>query len=257
MMENERKRADEQILPYQRESTVPGLLVNFDRAEVIYAGGKRYRRLAIKTPLFLPEDELLPAVREYAAPFLRDGDILVLTEKAVAITQGRAMPAEEVHPGRLARLLSHFVTKTPYGIGLSIPETMECAIRECGRIRILLAAAAGAVGKCLGKKGWFYRVAGIKAAGIDGPCACTIPPYNKWIVLSPEDPCGTARELAERLSDIAKVRVVIADCNDLGGEIIGWAGQTDIPFLKEVLRDNPLGQGDDQTPMLIIRPAES
>lgn len=247
---------DEKILPYQRESSVPGLLVNFDRAEVIWAGGKRWRRLCIKTPLFVPDDDLLTVVREYASPFLQDGDILVITEKAAAITQGRAFPVKEVSPGPLAHFLSSFVSKTPYGIGLSIPETMECAIRECGRLRILLAAAVGAIGKLFGKKGWFYRIAGIKAAGIDGPCACTIPPYNQWIVLSPEDPCGIAQKLTETLSGIAKVRVVIADCNDLGGEIIGWTDGTEILFLKEVLRDNPLGQGDDQTPLLIIRAAE-
>lgn len=247
---------EKQVLPYQRESTVPGLLVNFDRAEVIWAGGKQYRRLCIKTPLFMPGDDLLAAVEKYAFPFLRDGDTLVLTEKIVAITQGRALPVKEVRPGSLARFLSHFVTKTTYGIGLSMPETMECAIRECGYPRILLAAAVGALGKLLGKKGWFYRVAGIKAAGIDGPCACTIPPYNQWIVLSPDEPCAVAVRLSDAFSDIAAVRVVIADCNDLGGELIGWTEGVDVPLVREALRDNPLGQGDDQTPMLILRRAE-
>ena len=192
---------EEKIEPVQREASVPGTYVNFDRAEVVRVGGVRWRRLALKTPLVHKGDDLPAILSEAAGPFLEEGDILVVTEKVVAIAQGRAMPVSEIRPSGLARLLSRFVTRTPYGIGLAMPETMECALRECGRWKILIAAAAGAVGKLLGKKGWFYRVAGIQAAGIDGPCACTIPPYNRWVVLSPQDPGREAEKLFHTLRE--------------------------------------------------------
>ena len=54
---------------------------------------------------------------------------------------------KDIHPRRLAVLLSRFVTKTPHGIGLGIPETMEMALRGCGTLRILFAAFIGAIGK--------------------------------------------------------------------------------------------------------------
>jgi hypothetical protein len=38
-----------------------------------------------------------------------------------------------------------------------MPETMEMALRECGRLRILFAAFISAVGKLFGVRGWFYR----------------------------------------------------------------------------------------------------
>ena len=47
--------------------------------------------------------------------------------------------------------------------------------------------------------------------------------------------------------------MVIADCNDLGGELIGQSGGVDLVLLREILADNPLGQGDDQTPAGIVR----
>ena len=111
------------------------------------------------------------------------------------------------------------------------------------------------MGKLLGKKGWFYRVAGIQAAGIDGPCACTIPPYNHWVVLSPQDPGREAEKLFHTLrgEGYPLRAVVIADCNDLGGELIGQSGGVDLALLREILADNPLGQGDDQTPAGIVR----
>ncbi len=157
----------------------------------------------------------------------------------------------EVKPGRLAVFLSRHVTRTPAGIGLGIPETMQCAIDECGAARILLAAAAGFLGKLLGRKGDFYRVAGPRARSIDGPTNGTLPPFNRAVSLAPLDPDGVARRLSERFSCGAAV----VDINDLGGNILGaWPKSIDRALLVEILADNPLGQGTQQTPVGIARP---
>ena len=76
---------------------------------------------------------------------------------------------EDIKPRKLAVTLSRYVTKTPAGIGLGIPETMEMALRECGTLRILFAAFAASLASCSAGRGWFYIVAGPKARGIDGP----------------------------------------------------------------------------------------
>jgi hypothetical protein len=127
---------------------------------------------------------------------------------------------------------------------------MECAIRECGAPRILFAAIVGAFGKLLGRKGDFYRIAGSRARSIDGPTSGTIPPFNRAVSLAPEDPDGAARRLAERFN----CRAAVVDINDLGGNILGtWPGDLDRKLLLEILSDNPLGQGTEQTPAGIIR----
>ena len=127
-----------------------GLRVNEEKTEKITVEGETYYRWAIKTPLVTQADDLQDLVQTYAVPYLQKGDILFLSEKMVACTQGRAIPLKAIRPSRLGIFLSRFVHKSAYGIGLSMPETMTMAIVECGRVRILLAAAAGALGRLLG-----------------------------------------------------------------------------------------------------------
>ena len=217
----------------------------------IKVDGRSYLRIPLKTHLITDRDDITRVARAYAQPHLQEGDILFLSEKAVACTQGRAIPLEQIKPRRLAVFLSGFVTKTPHGIGLGMPETMEAALRECGTARILLAAAAGALGKLLGRRGWFYMVAGPKAASIDGPTPNTIPPYNRCVVPGPSQPDRVAREVSLALG----VPVLIVDINDLGGVILGVSHpELDRKRLARILGDNPLGQCREQTPMGIIRP---
>ena len=66
-------------------------------------------------------------------------------------------------------MLSRYVTRTPAGIGLGSPFTMQLAIQEAGLPRVLYASAGGAIGKVLGRKGMFYELVGNNINAIDGP----------------------------------------------------------------------------------------
>ena len=212
--------------------------------------GEDWLRIPVKTHLITKEDDMADVVVRYPKPLMREGDILFISEKAVACTQSRAIPMEDIKPRKLAVTLSRYVTKTPAGIGLGIPETMEMALQECGTPRILFAAFCSVIGKILGKKGWFYVVAGPKARGIDGPTEGTIPPYDHYVVLTPADPMGTAKKLAQALGH----PVAIVDINDLGANILGFSEkQPTLDWLARALGDNPLGQGSESTPMGILR----
>jgi len=214
--------------------------------------GVDWLRIPVKTHLITKDDDMVDVVMKYPKPQLQEGDILFISEKAVACTQSRAIPMEDIKPRPLAVTLSRYVTKTPAGIGLGIPETMEMALQECGTLRILFAAVCSVIGKLLGKKGWFYIVAGPKARGIDGPTEGTIPPYDHYVVLTPDDPMGTSKKLAKALGN----PVAIVDINDLGANILGYSeGQSGMDFLAKALGDNPLGQGTECTPMGILRKA--
>ena len=146
---------------------------NDGKALTVTVDGATFARIPIRTRVVLPGDQLDPFITEYAGPVVRDGDILFVTEKIVAITQGRSYTLDEIQPRALARFLSKYVTRTSYGIGLGMPETMEMALRECGTPRILFAAAVSAVTKLFGRRGDFYRIAGDKARAIDGPTSGT------------------------------------------------------------------------------------
>ena len=195
--------------------------------------GVDYQRIPVKTHLITNTDDMADVVVRYAKDRMQEGDILFISEKAVACTQNRAIPMEDIKPRKLAVTLSRYVTKTPAGLGLGIPETMEMALRECGTLRILFAI-----------------VAGPKARGIDGPTEGTIPPYDHYVVLTPADPMGTSRRLAQALGH----PVAIVDINDLGANILGCSQkEPSMALLARILGDNPLGQSSECTPMGIIR----
>lgn len=226
------------------------MVANEGKNLVIEVDGKSYQRIPIKTKVVGKEDTIPAVAKEFAAEHMQEGDILFISEKCVACTQERAIPMKDIHPSPLAKLLCKFVYKSPYGIGLSIPETMEMALRECGTIKILWAAFWSALGKMVGKRGIFYDIAGPKARSIDGPCDCTLPPYNEYVVLGPADPDGVARDTAAAIGH----KVAIIDVNDIDGVILGVSDPSmDKEWLVRVLKDNPLGQSRQQTPMGIIR----
>lgn len=232
------------------EETAVSPVVNDEKREIIEVDGVGYQRLAIRTHVLGTADDLIEVVERYIKPYIQSGDIVFMSEKAVGCTQGRAVKLTDIHPRKLAVFLSDHVTKTPAGIGLGMPETMEMALQEVGTPRVLLAAAVSVVGKLLGKKGWFYLVAGRKAASIDGPCAYTLPPYNEYVSLSPAEP----RETAKRVGAALGCEAVIVDQNDLGGEVLGASSsRIDPEFIRSVLKDNPLGQESQCTPFGIIR----
>ena len=110
------------------------------------------------------------------------------------------------------------------------------ALQECGTLRILFAAFCSVIGKLFRQRGWFYIVAGPKARGIDGPTEGTIPPYDHYVVLTPDDPNGTARKLAAALGH----PVAIVDINDLGANILGFSQkEPSMDQLARILGDNP------------------
>jgi F420-0:gamma-glutamyl ligase-like protein len=212
--------------------------------------GHKYARLPIKTHVITDKDNIVEVCKKYAAPYLENGDFLFLSEKIVAISQGRAFPIESIKPSPLAKLLVKFVHKSPYGIGLGSPWTMELAIREAGAFRIMIGALAAAITKPFGIKGVFYKVVGKNINAIDGPCDYTLPPYNHYAKLGPKDP----DKVAAKISSEINCGVVIVDANDLGVNVLGKSNENiGTSFAENAFRDNPLGQTSEQTPLCIVR----
>jgi hypothetical protein len=213
-------------------------------------GRRRYLRYVVRTHLIQPGERLQETLLPYLAGYVGPGDIVAIGEKAVAIAEGRAIPLAEIRPRPLARFLSARVRSLGYGLGLRRPETMEMALREGGTPRILLAAAVAAATRLMGRSGDFYRIAGRRVAAIDGPGPATIPPFDRYVVLAPL--CG--QELAERLAFKLKAKVAVVDVNFVGSEVLAASPGVDAALVQELLRDNPMGQGPEQTPVVVLRP---
>jgi len=211
--------------------------------------GVVYARHPVRTHLVTADDDAAAVAARYATPLGEDVALVAVSERMVAITQGRSHPMSEIRPGRLARFLVRFVTRPGYGIGLGTAETMQLAIDEVGTPRILLAAGVSGLTKPIGIHGLFYRIAGPQAAAIDGPTSYTIPPYNQAATLGPRDPDGAARSLAAAVDH----PVAVIDANDAGCKVLGASPGLDRRLVTRLFADNPLGQAREQTPICVVR----
>jgi asparagine synthase (glutamine-hydrolysing) len=211
----------------------------------------------------LPEAASDPTTSDAAALASGDRWYLYVSEKIVAVAQGRIFFTRDIHPGPWARLLSRFVRRTPFGIGLGHPTTMHLAIGEAGLPRILAAAAAGLVGRTLGRRGLFYQVAGPAVRAIDGPTEYSAYPANVSAKLAPSDPAGAARAISAAVRAALEPAApsedanrfggtVVIDANDLGRNVLGHDTDLDERTLEGVFADNPLGQGREQTPFAVV-----
>jgi len=224
---------------------------NPDRALLASLDGVVYARHPVRTHLVTDADTAVDVVRQYAAPLPADTMLVAVSERMVAITEGRSYPMTSIRPGRLARFLVRFVTRPGYGIGLGTAETMQLAIAEVGVPRILLAAAVSGVTKPFGVHGLFYRIAGRRAAAIDGPTSYTIPPYNQAATLGPRHPGRAAREISQAIGE----PVAVIDANDAGCNVLGLSRGPSRRFVERLFADNPLGQAGEQTPICVVRRA--
>lgn len=241
--------------------------------DLVTSLGENVRRYPVRTELFSRDDDLDARVLEHIDAFFaglpaagpdheaatRGPWWFFLSEKVVAITQGRSYFVWDIKVGRPARVLSRYVTRTPAGIGLGSPFTMQLAIQEAGLPRVLYASAGGAIGKVIGRKGLFYELVGNQINAIDGPTEYSAYPSNVSAKLAPKDPDA----VAARLSAAIRERVpepwrstfggtVIMDANDIGRNVLGSDVPGDWTRFEEMFADNPLGQGSQQTPMAMV-----
>jgi hypothetical protein len=217
--------------------------------------GTRYLRLPVKTPLITTKDNLIELLKKYAAPHLKPGDILFVSEKVVCVTQGRIINMNEIKPTRFARFLARKVktnygTKDFKGFGHGTPMAMQLFIEEAGMSRVLFAAAVSAVTRPLGIKGAFYWICGKRAKSVDCPMSFLILEYAHYAKLAPQDPDGVAKQIKKEFGN----ETVILDANYQGAFSLGKSSRKITEkFIQKVFKDNPLGQSDEMTPFCVLR----
>lgn len=208
-------------------------------------------RIPIRTHIITEKDDIVSVVKKYIENIAEPGDIVAIAESVVAITQGRAYLPKDVKVGMLARFLCRFPQR--HG-SLTSPQSMQLAINESGCMRILLAAGIGAIGKLFKKRGWFFKVAGKQVALIDD-VAGTMPPYHRHIVLGPKDP----NKVCDAIKKATGIDAIIVDANDIGcADIVGFSSGIgmSIQELVNIFRENPAGNSDQQTPIVLLKNAK-
>jgi hypothetical protein len=205
-------------------------------------------RIPIRTHIVTEKDDIVDVVEKYTGAIVEPGDIITIAESVVAITQGRAILPETVRPGFLAKFISRFPGKDG---SLATPQAMQLAIQETGTFQILLGVTAAVMGRLVGRRGDFYRVAGHHLALIDD-VAGTMWPFEKHIVLGPKDP----QKVVDKIKEATGAGAVIVDVNDTRNvDILAASKGVDTGGLARDLADNPFGNDDQQTPIVILKMA--
>lgn len=206
--------------------------------------------LPIRTHLLTELDDPVEVVRRYVVPHAQPGDVVTIGESPLAIMQGRFIHPSEIHPGWLATRLCYLFLPTS---SLATACGLQTLINIVGSGRVFLAFVAGAIGKVFGQPGFFYRVAGDQARLIDDVTG-TLPPYDKFVVLGPDN----AQGIVDQIQRETGLSAAIVDVNDLKAvKILAATSDLSVNFLKQALITNPAGNADEQTPVVLIRPTES
>lgn len=218
----------------------------------ITVDGVTYERIPIEVPELIPFGEKLEVtLKRYLMPHVKPGDWVALSEKLVSISENLVRHISTVKVGWLARFITLGVKKHKNMTAWSRPEKMQVAIEIAGAPRMILAAGIGAIGKFVGKRGWFWIVAGHRVSEIDGFIPEDMYPYTEWGVLPPPDPQGVCERVERELG----VPCVTGDMNFIDVQILGASKGVGLPkkTIKKILIDNPLGQGNKMTPFCVVR----
>ncbi|KGG12378.1 MULTISPECIES: hypothetical protein [Prochlorococcus] len=201
----------------------------------------------IKTHILGLLDDPIDILNRYTSNLTNPGDLIIIGETPLAIMQGRYFLPEMLETGLLSKILCRAFHPTS---SLATACGMQTLINDVGPTRVIAAWFIGAVFKLANIKGIFYRLAGKQARLIDDITGTT-PPYDQTIVLGPNNPENFCRKATEALG----LDVSVVDVNDLGKvKVLATSNPRLVPFLKHVLTSNPAGNGDEKTPLLILRP---
>ena len=229
----------------------PGKIVD------ITVNGVPYKRHAIKTNFIEIGDSYTALIEKYIVPIYEEGDLVFSASKILSICSSNVINPDDMKVGKCAVYLSGKVEKTPAGYGLSLPLKMQYAIDTAGLPRILFAAAVSVVGKKLfRRKGWFYKIAGKKVTGIDGFGDAGQEANNLIGIPLPDN----AREICDEIYSKYGICLIVTDTNDLASSTLAASAPVYKKWTKkdiaEMIQDNPYGQGNENTPFILIRRAE-
>jgi hypothetical protein len=205
--------------------------------------------LPIRTHLLTPLDHPVEVVKRYVLPHAQPGDVVTIGESPIAIMQGRFRHPSTIKPGWVARRLCYLFLPTS---SLATACGLQTLVDIVGPTRVLFAFLVGAIAKILGKPGVFYQLAGEQARLIDDVTG-TLPPYDKFIVLGPEQP----QQVVDQIKRETGLAAAIVDVNDLRAvKVLAASPEIPLKLLEQALIKNPAGNANEQTPIVLIRAAK-
>lgn len=238
-------------LPEQRREQ--GDIVFFDRGTRTGLDGRVYQRYAIQTHFVQRRESAIALVERYVLPLYQPGDCLAFGAKVMAMCTDSVRERKDVKPGFWANRLWRFAGINHTGVGMHEPHKLQLVIDICGLPRVLMAAGVSAVTRPFGVRGMFYKICGQGVGGIDGfYFRSSFDLYRDLALINPDHP----DELCNEIEQALHLPVVLMDANDIEQNQLGKSKGMPLsdPQIQDALADNPFGQGDELTPLILIRP---
>ena len=179
-----------------------------------------------RIPVVNKGDDLVVLIREglmHDGISLENGDILVIAQKIVSKSEGRAVNLASVIPSQEAFDLAQKIAKDPRLTELILQESNSVLRTRPGTIIVE------------------HRLGFVCAnAGIDHSNVSSLHSTEDWVLLLPEDPDASARRLRERLEEITGISlgVLIIDSHGrawrmgTAGVAIGFSGMPGLVDLR-------------------------
>ncbi|MBQ4639364.1 MAG: F420-0--gamma-glutamyl ligase [Clostridia bacterium] len=230
-------------------------VVYFDRGTIEGKNGKKYDRYAIQTHFVEVGESQVELIEKYVRPLYQEGDMVSFGAKVMAMCTNNVKTRDQVKPGFWANLLWRFAGINHTGVGMHEPYKLQLVIDMCGLPRVLLAVVCSAVTKLFGIKGVFYKVCGQGVGGIDGfYFRSSFDRYKELALINPPNPV----ELCNELEKATGIPVVLMDANDIEQNQLGKCDNFPLTDdeIQDAMQDNPSGQGDELTPLILIRPVK-
>ena len=213
------------------------------KSRLIHAGRRRRRTRSSR-----PVDRCRRHASRRRRPRARE-------REGLSISQGNASPVADIRTSRAARLLSRFRSRTPVGVGLGHPATMQLAIDEVAVPSHPPRRRRGRGDTPVRHARRFYRVAGWTGErdrrAVDGQ-----PPSLRHLGVQGADRLRRRGD-PDRERIVArtgrKVDVAIIDANDLARRGVRHYRRGRRGNRAALVVDNPLGQSAEQTPFGLVR----
>jgi coenzyme F420-0:L-glutamate ligase/coenzyme F420-1:gamma-L-glutamate ligase len=135
--------------------------------------------------------EFIRAALDRAEIALADGDVLVLAQKIVSKAEGRIVNLDSILPSERAQELAQQIDKEPRLVELILRESREVLRTRPGTIVVEH------------RLGFVCANAGIDHSNVKGEAG----PAGEWVLLLPEDPDASARDLRRRVEAFSGVRL--------------------------------------------------
>jgi len=146
-------------------------------------------------PLIQPGDDLAKMIadslRVTGSP-IREGDVLVIGQKAVSKAENRLVNTANVRPSKRANLIARKTRRNSAFVQLVLQDSKRIA--RAGRDALIVTT----------KQGFTCLNGGVDKSNVEG---------SKTYALLPADPDGSARRIRKRLTELTKQKVAVIICD--------------------------------------------